>query len=60
MSAKKIKRIIYLSGEMAERRQESCTSDGAVKITPQKRNQLGIENISLKGLLVLLFIGFKL
>ena len=56
MSAKKIKRRTYLSGEMAERRQESCTSDGAVKTTTPKE----IENILLKGLLVLLFIGFKL
>ena len=34
---------------MAERRQESRSSDGAVKIT-QKRYRLGIEKISLKGL----------
>ena len=37
---------------MAEKRQESHTSDGAVKITrKKKRYQLGIENISLKGLM---------
>ena len=35
---------------MTERRQESCTSEGAVKITPQKRYQPGMENVSLKGL----------
>ena len=35
---------------MAESRQESGTSDGAVKITRKKRYQLGIEKVSLKGL----------
>ena len=45
-----MKRITYLTSEMAERRQESRASDGAVKITPKKRYQLGIENVSLKGL----------
>ena len=36
---------------MAESRQESCTSDGAVKITPPKKKYwLGIEKVSLKGL----------
>ena len=35
---------------MAEKKQESRTSDGAVKITRKKRYQLGIENVSLKGL----------
>ena len=47
--ANKIKRITYLNSRMAERRQESRSSDGAVKIT-QKRYRLGIEKISLKGL----------
>ena len=51
MSVNKIKRITYLITEMAEKRQESCTSDGAVKITRKKRYQLGIENVSLKGLI---------
>ena len=50
MSANKIKRITYLTSEIAERRQESRTSDGAVKITRQKWYQLGLENVSLKGL----------
>ena len=50
MSANKIKRITYLTSEIAERRQESRTSDGAVKITRQKWYQPGIENVSLKGL----------
>ena len=50
MSVNKIKRITYLTSEMAEKRQESRTSDGAVKITRKKRYQLGIENVSLKGL----------
>ena len=36
---------------MAERRQESCTSDGAMKMTRKKRYQLGIENVLLKGLI---------
>ena len=35
---------------MAERRQESRTSDGAVKMTRIKRYQPGIEKVSLKGL----------
>ena len=34
---------------MAESRQESCTSDGAVKITQKKWYQVGIEKVSLKG-----------
>ena len=46
MSVNKIKRITYLTSEMAEKRQESRTSDGAVKITRKKRYQLGIENVS--------------
>ena len=50
MSVNKIKRITYLTSEMAEKRQESRTFDGAVKITRKKRYQLGIENVSLKGL----------
>ena len=49
-SANKIKRITYLTSEMAESRQESGTSDGAVKITRKKRYPLGIEKVSLKGL----------
>ena len=36
---------------MAEKRQESRTFDGAVEITRKKRYQLGIENVSLKGLM---------
>ena len=35
---------------MAERRQELCTSNGAVKISRRKRYRLGIENVSLKEL----------
>ena len=35
---------------MVETRQESCTSDDALKMTPKKRYQLGIEKVSLKGL----------
>ena len=50
MSVSKIKRITYLISEMAEKRQESRTFDGAVKITRKKRCQLGIENVLLKGL----------
>ena len=49
MSVNKIKRITYLTSEMTERRQESRTSDGAVKITPIKRYQLGIEKYRLNG-----------
>ena len=37
--------------EIADKRQESCSSDGAVKITQKKRYQLGIENILLMGLI---------
>ena len=51
MSVNKIKRITYLTSEMGERRWESCISDGAVKITRRKWCQLGIENVSLKGLI---------
>ena len=50
VSVNKIKRITYLTNQMAEKRQVSRTSDGAVKITRKKRYQLGIENVSLKGL----------
>ena len=50
VSANKIKRIIYLTSEMAESKQENCTSDGAAKITLNKRYWLGIEKVSLKGL----------
>ena len=50
MSVNKIKRITYLTSEMAEKRQESRTFDGAVKTTRKKRYQLGIEKVSLKGL----------
>ena len=42
---------------MAEKRQESCTSDGAVKITWQKGYRLEIENVLLKGLIKLQFWG---
>ena len=49
VSVNKIKRITYLTSEMAEKRQGSRTYDGAVKITRKKRYQLGIENVSLKG-----------
>ena len=38
---------------MAESRQESRTSDGAVKITRKKRYQAGIEKVSLKVLKLL-------
>ena len=41
---------------MAESRQESCTSDGVVKVTPQKRYRLGIEMVSLKGLMAVLLV----
>ena len=37
---------------MAEKMQESRTSDGAVKITQKERYQLVIENVSLKGLML--------
>ena len=37
---------------MAERRQKSRTSNGAVKITRKKRYQLETENLSLKGLII--------
>ena len=50
MSVNKIKRITYLTSEMAERRQKSRTSNGAVKITRKKGYQLGTENVSPKGL----------
>ena len=36
VSANKIKRITYLTSKMAESRQENCTYDGGVKITPKK------------------------
>ena len=36
VSVDKIKRVTYLTSEMAERRQQSRTSDGAVKITGKK------------------------
>ena len=42
--------MIYLTSEMAERRQESSNSDGAVKITRKKWYQLGIENVLLEAL----------
>ena len=42
--------MTYLTSEMAERMQESRTSDGAVKIIQKKRYQLGVENVSLKEL----------
>ena len=44
---------------MAERRQKSCTSNGAVKITRKKRYQLETENLSLKGLKEFLVIFKK-
>ena len=50
--ATKIKKITYLTSKMAEKMQESRTSDGAVKITQKERYQLGIENVSLKGLML--------
>ena len=50
MSANKIKRITYLISQTAERGQESCTSDGAVKITLKKWYQLETDNILLIGL----------
>ena len=50
MSVNKIKRITYLTSEMAEKRQEGRTPDGAIKITRKKRYQLGIENVSPKML----------
>ena len=37
VSANKMKRITYLTSEMPERRQESHTSDLAVKMTPPKK-----------------------
>ena len=45
--------MIYLISEMAERRQESSNSDGAVKITRKKWYRLGIENVSLEALVTL-------
>ena len=41
--------LSYLIREMAKRRQESPTSDGAVKITRKKWCRLGIEKLSIKG-----------
>ena len=41
---------------MAERRQESHPSDAAVKMTRKKRYQLRIEKVSLKGLMLQIFI----
>ena len=43
MSVNKIKKITYLTSQMAEKRQVSRSSDGAVKITRKKRYQSGIE-----------------
>ena len=39
-----------MTRKIAKRRQESCTSDDTVKITPQKRHPLEIENVSLREL----------
>ena len=38
-----------MTSEMAESRQESRTSDGALKITRKKMYRLGIEKVSLIG-----------
>ena len=59
MSVNEIKKITYLTSEMAENRQGSRTYDGAVKITRKKRYQLGTENVSLKGFKEQIFEGQK-
>ena len=51
--------ISYLIREMAKKRQECPTSDGAVKITRKKWCRLGIENLSLKRLNTMTFSSQK-
>ena len=55
-----IKWITYLSSEIAERRQKSHTSDDTVKVTPKKRYQLGIEKVSLNGVIKCSFLSNRI